>query len=116
MPALFKFAKAHEKDKDRFVILTMHGGDDTETIAQMQPKLKPLLKRWSISKFPFPIMIDSSGQFARDWRINGYPSVFLINPRGNIVAEGHFGIEERLAEELKKPATGAGDKEKPVNP
>ncbi len=116
MPALFKFAKEHQADKDRFVILTMHGGGGFKTIADIQPKLTALSKQWKITKFPFPILMDSSGQFGRDWPIQGYPTAFLINPQGNIVAEGHFGIEERLAEELKKPATGDGSKEKPAKP
>ncbi|MCC6357585.1 MAG: TlpA family protein disulfide reductase [Phycisphaerales bacterium] len=115
MPALFKFAKDHEKDKSRFVILTMHGGGGVDTIAELEPKLKPLLQRWSIARFPFPILMDKSGQFNRDWQIRGYPTAFLINPEGLIVAEGHGGIEERLAEELKKPA-GSGEKPKTGKP
>lgn len=109
MPALFKFANEHSKDKDRFVVLTVHGGGNIDTIAQLEPKLKPLLKQWKIAKFPFPILMDKSGQFFRDWQIQGFPTAFLINPDGLIVAEGHFGIDERLAEELKKAASGSGE-------
>lgn len=118
MPSLFKFANEHRADKDKYVILTFQFGNGKDTFAQLDPELEKLCKsKWQIDKFPFPILLDQSGQFIRDWGVRAFPTAFLINPEGKIVAEGHSGIEKKLAEELKKPAkSGDGGGEKPKSP
>ena len=79
-------------------------------MAAVEPEITKLVKGlWKIDKFPFPILMDSTGGTPRKWGVSGYPTAFLIDPEGNIVAQGHSGIEEQLAAALK----GGGDTKKP---
>ena len=111
MPALFTFADEYKDYKDQFVILTFQYGRGKDTFAQLDPELAKLEKaRWGGQKFPFPILLDSSGKTLRDWSINAYPTTVLIAPDGNIFANDHFKVEEKLAAELKKTGKPKGDK------
>jgi thiol-disulfide isomerase/thioredoxin len=106
LPAWFKFADEHKADADRFAVLTFHHSRDPRKepdIASIKQRIERLLtSRWKREKFPFPILIDSTHSTEAAWGVTGYPTAFLIDPEGNIVAQDHHGIDARLAEELKK--------------
>lgn len=111
IPALMAFDDKHKADRSRYAILTMHCGagrmpDNFSAIDTKLPELEKSL--WNGRKFPFPILIDSTGRTQKAYGINAYPTAILIDPDGNIVAQGHAGIEEKLAEELKKSADATG--------
>jgi len=57
-------------------------------------------------KIPFALANDSGGKLGRTYGINGYPSAFLINPRGKISWSGHPGnLNESDIKEALKGAT-----------
>lgn len=104
MPRLFQFQKDHAADKDKFAILTFHQSVKAgeKTLTAIEPEINKLMKGlWKIDKFPFPILMDATGRTPQVWGVSGYPTAFLIDPEGNVVAQGHSGIEEQLAAALK---------------
>lgn len=112
MPRLFQFQKEHAADKDKFVILTFHQSakPGEKDLAAIEPEIAKLLRGvWKLDKFPFPILMDATGKTPQVWGVSGYPTAFLIDPEGNIVAQGHSGIEDKLAESLKS----GGEPKKP---
>jgi thiol-disulfide isomerase/thioredoxin len=65
LPALFKFAREHEADASKFVILTFHQGSE-KTLAECKAQFDRLnQKLWKIEKFPFPIVMDATGETVR---------------------------------------------------
>jgi hypothetical protein len=113
------FHEKHKADRARYEILTFHFGRSIpETIAALEPKLADLEKKWG-RKFPFPILTDESQKTLNDWGIKAFPTAVLINPDGEIVMQENFGVEARLAEELKKPPAekpkGEGEKPAPAS-
>lgn len=108
LPAWFRFADEHKAESDRFVILTFHHSNDPKKerdLNALKPQFDQLLaSRWKRDKFPFPILMDVTHATESAWGVTGYPMAFLIDPDGNIVAQDHHGIDQRLAEELRKTA------------
>jgi thiol-disulfide isomerase/thioredoxin len=108
LPAWFRFADEHKSDSDRYVILTFHHSNDSKKdrdLNAIKPQIDQLLAaRWKRDKFPFPILMDVTHATEAAWGVTGYPMAFLIDPDGAIVAQDHHGIDERLAEELRKSA------------
>lgn len=129
IPALLDFHEAHAADRDRYAILTVHcwRGSGPDTLAAMDSRL-PELERtlWNGRKFPFPVLVDATRTTLKAWGVQGFPTAFLIDPDGNLVAQANLGLEERLAKELKqsraKPASGGSsssrnaDRESPAQP
>lgn len=115
MPRLFKFAEEHKADADKFVILTFHQGQAEKSLDACKPQFEKLQKSvWKIDKFPFPILMDASGQTVKNYKIRGFPTGALIDPDGRLASlllGG--GCEEVLLEKLKKARTlGAANEEK----
>lgn len=108
LPAWFRFAEEHKADSDRFVVLTFHHSKYPQKepdLASIKAQIERLLtSNWKRDRFPFPILTDSTHATEAAWGVTGYPTAFLIDPEGNIVAQDHHGIDLRLAEELKKSA------------
>lgn len=106
LPAWFRFAEAQKADSDRFVVLTFHHSNAPQQerdLASLKPQFDRLLNsRWKRDKFPFPILMDATHATEKAWGVTGYPTAFLIDPEGKIVAQDHHDIDKRLAEELKK--------------
>ena len=99
MPALFDSAEELAEHSDRFSIVTVHAPD----IAGFEELAAPLAKletgRWG-RKFPFPILLDPSGETAKRYGVTGYPESALIGPDGTVLAIG--GARERLVELLRE--------------
>ncbi|MBI5865702.1 MAG: redoxin family protein [Planctomycetes bacterium] len=115
LPELFRFAEEHKAQADRFVILTFHHSKDPLSepdLATIRPQIDRLLKDlWKRDRFPFPILTDASHKTEQSWGVDRYPTAFLIDPNGKVVAQGVSGVHERLAEELAKADKSA---EKPA--
>ena len=93
-----EFYAAHEADRDRFEVLAFHD-PSAKTLAEMDEKLKPVIeKQWKGKSLPFPILLDKSGVTVKQYGIQGYPTILLIDPEGRIVKGGN---EAMLAEKLK---------------
>lgn len=117
LPALFKFAEEHKADSGKFVILTFHQARSEKTLAACKDQFERLKKNlWKIDKFPFPIVMDATGETVRNFKIQGYPTTVLIDPEGAIaeteVGAGRGTCEKRLAAELKKSGSAAVKDEK----
>jgi thioredoxin-like negative regulator of GroEL len=101
-----EFYDKHQADRDRFVILTFH---DTraENFEELDPRLEQLERDvWKGRKFPFPILLDATGQTLASWGVRGFPTLVLIDPKGALVqmqagVPPSGGVEELLAEKLK---------------
>lgn len=103
MPSLFKFADEYKSYSDKFVILTFQHGNGKDTFAELDPIVEGFCStKWNIPKFPFPIMLDSTGKTIAALGVRGFPTAILIDPNGRIFAKGHHGIEKTLGEQLKK--------------
>jgi hypothetical protein len=51
----------------------------------LDEKLKPIVHRtWRGRLFPFPILLDTSGQMVKDHGIPGWPTAILIDPEGRV--------------------------------
>ena len=89
----------HADQRDRFEILALH---DTaaKTFAELDPKLEDLQKvAWGGKSLPFPILLDSSGESLKNFGIEAFPTMVLIDPAGNVVHGGDADLlEKKLAE------------------
>jgi thiol-disulfide isomerase/thioredoxin len=120
LPALFKFAEEHKADSGKFVILTFHQPMSEKTLAACNGQFEKLKKNlWKIDEFPFPIVMDATGETVRNFKIQGYPTIVLIDPEGAVaeteVGAGRGICEKRLEAELKKSTSPAAvkDEKKP---
>ena len=92
-----EFWDAHEAERQSYAVLAFHD-PSVKTFAELDEKLKPLIeKRWKGRSLPFPILLDASGTTVRNYGIQGYPTVVLIDPEGRVV---RGGSEAMLAEKL----------------
>jgi len=100
LPRLMEFYETHKADRDRFEILAFH--DKTATsFEELDEKLKPVIeKRWKGKSLPFPILLDASGATVKNYGIQGFPTIVLIDPEGRVVKGGS---EAMLEEKLKAP-------------
>ena len=64
------------------------------------PTVRPFVKRNSMN---YVVGIDAKSTF-RDFAIRGYPTVFVLNPKGEITYKGHdpYEAEEAVEEALRK--------------
>lgn len=107
LPGWFDFAEDHAADRDKFVILTVCDPRTTD-FAMLDEKLKPIIHRtWRGREFPFPILLDTTGQMVKDYGVPHWPTAILIDPEGRVVEiprskeviEGH-PCEDFLASKL----------------
>jgi len=99
-----KFYEEHKADRDKFEILAFHD-NSVKTLAEMDQQLetKNIIKgRWGGKPLPFPILLDATDKTLKAFRIQGFPTMYLIDPKGNVVQMGHHGLEEVLAAKLKE--------------
>ena len=103
LPRLMKFHDAHEKDRDRYQILAFHD-PSAKSFAELDEKLKPVIaRRWQGRSLPFPILLDASGATVKNFGIQAYPTIVLIDPEGRIVKGGS---EAMLAAKLAPQKDG----------
>ena len=100
MPELIAFDRAHAEDRDRFQILSVFNDLDGEirTVADFERHLAPIVEHvWGGEDLPFPVLIDPSTHNYERYNLQGYPSDFLIDPRGRLV-EGDLQTLEQILE------------------
>ena len=111
---MFKFAEEHKALADKFVILTFHQGMNEKTLADCKPQFQKLQTNvWKIDKFPFPILMDASGQTVKNYKVAGYPTGALIDPDGKLATTMlGGGCEEVLLKKLKAAAAESAEPKK----
>jgi hypothetical protein len=80
---------------------------EVKSLDELDQKLKErniIDGRWGGKTLPFPILLDPSGETLKMWRIRGFPTMYLIDPKGNVASMGHHGVEDLLRAELAKLA------------
>ena len=99
MPLLADFWDRHRAEKGRFEILGFHepSVDSPETLDA----------KWKGRKLPFPQLFDAAGVTIREYGIDEYPTLVLVDPEGKVVQVGNEALLpdllERLEAELRKP-------------
>ena len=89
LPRLRRF---YDRNRDRlgaFEILAIHenGVAGTITAGELRRRLDGLTRdQWSGEALPFPVLLDSSGDIIKAWGITAYPTVALINPKGELTS------------------------------
>jgi thiol-disulfide isomerase/thioredoxin len=97
LPQLAERADEHPGYGDRLVIVTVHD-KSAKTRDDLENRLAQLVRdKWGGKPFPFPILLDTSGQTFRDYGVDGVPAEFLIDPYGRLVRPGQ---DEQTLNEL----------------
>jgi hypothetical protein len=99
-----EFHEQHPELRNRYEIVTFHG-QGAKNHAELAPHLTKLEQEVWKKPFPFPILFDDTGETLKSWGIMAYPTMFLIDPSGRVVAQTD-GFE-RLKKEL---GVGSGDR------
>ena len=93
-----EFYEKHKADRDRFEVLAFHDAK-AKNFEELDEKLKPIIeKHWKGKSLPFPILLDASGETVKNFGIQAFPTVILIDPEGHLV---RGGSEALLEEKLK---------------
>ena len=98
LPDLFELTERFADQIDRFAVVTVHT-KDIASFEELDPHLGKLLeKRWKRKSFPFPILLDPSGETIARYGVLGYPTSVLIGPDGTVLAAkgGQAALIERL--------------------
>ena len=101
IPDLASFAQSHKADKDRFRIVGIRFNSTSESgdFADFQKKTQHLEQSLWHKTPPFPLVYDSSTQVTTNWGVHELPTTALIDPKGNLVANGSL---EMLSQALVK--------------
>jgi thiol-disulfide isomerase/thioredoxin len=102
LPELTKFYEEHAADRDQFEILAICNTEmeKAHTIEAYDALAAPLVKEaWAGKQLPFPVLVDGEGKTFGVYGIQGFPTVFLIDPEGHLVKDGDLPM---LAEKLKE--------------
>lgn len=92
----------HAAQRNRFAILTLHT-NDIKDVATMDKQIAKLEEStWKGRRFPFPVLLDETGQMMRDWGVGALPTSLLVDPQGMIVEGGHQDEAERALERALK--------------
>ena len=102
LPELREFYDQHAADHDRFEILaicdTEHEG--VRTIEAFDALSSTIVKEvWGGNQLPFPVLLDGEGRTSGAYGILGRPTLFLIDPEGNLVKDGDLKM---LADKLRE--------------
>lgn len=93
LPALNSLNEAFAEDPVQFLAIS---------IDVVEEDAWDFLKRYSVD---YPVVIDTEGDIARTFAVDGMPSGYLLDPDGR-VREIHIGFkrgdEQKLAESIKK--------------
>ena len=66
-----------------FELISINYAEDSETILKFMKEVN----------VEFPVLLDQSGNFAKQWHVITYPSTFVIAPDGNIKYGVNAAIE-----------------------
>ena len=85
LPGWMDFADDHADDRDKFVILAIHDPEATD-FAMLDEKLEPIIRRpWRGRSLPFPILLDTTGETVKNYGVESWPTVVLLDPEGRVV-------------------------------
>jgi len=108
IPDLMRFYDKHAEQRDQFQVLLFHG-PGVKDFKKLDPRIKKLTREvWKGRQPPFPIVLDATGQTVKEWKVEGYPTLFIIDPTGTLVyAKSGAGagstIESFFLEALRRP-------------
>jgi len=89
MPLLSNFQEDHRAQADRFQLLGFHDAT-APSLEILDEKMVPLQKRmWGGKPLACPLLIDPSGQTIRAFGVDEYPTLVLIDPKGNVIQAGN---------------------------
>jgi hypothetical protein len=102
-----KLIDLHERFNDRsLAIIGMHADDEVDTAAKLDEKLTSIRKKeWNGKDIAFPVALTSLDSArdepspVRDYGIEGYPTLVLIDREGKVVGASSVSEVEKL---LKK--------------
>jgi thiol-disulfide isomerase/thioredoxin len=98
VPDAMELYDEHEADRDKFVILAVHG-NGVEDFADLDKKLVPIVRdTWQGRPLPFPILLDDDGLTFEAYGIQGIPATVLIDPNGKVVEGGLEALQQALPE------------------
>jgi thiol-disulfide isomerase/thioredoxin len=99
LPKMIDLYEEYHKDRNKFQILAFHDGT-AKDLADVDRKVERVRRRyWGGQDLPFPILLDATGQTIKEFGIQAFPTLVLIDPEGRLVcrvAEEH--LDETLAE------------------
>lgn len=105
LPELTKFYKDYAADRERFEILTVcdTSKEKARTIEQYDALSAHLVENvWGGHPLPFPVLVDGDGKTSQTFGIVQRPTIYLIDPEGNLVKNGSLEmLIERLQETHK---------------
>jgi hypothetical protein len=89
--------ETHKDKRDQFEILAFHDAS-VKNFQELDKHLKSIiLSKWNGKMLPFPILLDSTRTTIKNYGINSFPTLILIDPKGRVVPGGD---EQELAEKL----------------
>lgn len=103
LPELMEFYEEHAEDRDRFEILAICNTEQEEaqTMEAYDALAAPLVEEvWDGQALPFPVLLDGEGKTYSKYAVQGWPTMFLIDPDGHLVKRGDLKmLAEKLEEE-----------------
>lgn len=107
MPKLKEYYESNKSDE--FEIIAFHDAS-AKTFEELDEKMAPAKeKHWNNEDLPFPILMDSTGDTIRQFNIQAFPTIILIDPEGRLVGRGDIDL-------LKKALEGEVETPEPMKP
>ncbi len=89
MPLLSGFQEDHKAQSGRFQLLGFHDAT-VPSLEDLDRKMAVLQARmWGGKPLAYPLLLDASGQTVRAFGIDEYPTLVLIDPKGDVVQAGN---------------------------
>ncbi|CAN5898082.1 hypothetical protein BH23PLA1_BH23PLA1_40380 [soil metagenome] len=88
LPELIRFYEATADKRDRFEILSVCIDIEgkIKTLDDFEARLQPLIDHvWKGKDLPFPVLLDPSYKTWANYSLEGFPTILLIDPEGNLV-------------------------------
>jgi thiol-disulfide isomerase/thioredoxin len=99
MPKITAFYESHAKMRDRFEIVGVHSAEGGASFAAIQPDYQRFVQGpWKGKAPSFPLVFDSTGKTQKQWGIESYPTMLLVDPKGALVG---LATLEDLAKRLE---------------
>lgn len=91
MPLLDAFHRKH-RDDARVQCLAFHD-PRALSLEDLDRRLEPIAEKlWGGRQLTCPVLLDPSGETVRNFGIEEYPTLVLIDPEGKVVAAGNEGL------------------------